>query len=230
MIFISSITLRKIIYAIYFLFSFSILAAQNQSNSVFDAHRGENITWLVYSNNQKLLYNIITGEAFQILADRKEKVASLQTADDWFQYRIRLKDKLFEGIASFEKTPLNVKITGTIKRETFQIEKILFESQPQFFVTGCLFIPKVRQKPAPAIIYCSGHGEIAFRGEEYQLGILNLVAKGFIVFAFDPIGQGERLQYVDPVTNKSTIGGPTLEHTFMGCQCLLAGHSLILIL
>lgn len=61
MIFISSITLRKIIYAIYFLFSFSILAAQNQSNSVFDALMGENITWLVFSNNQKLLYNIITG-------------------------------------------------------------------------------------------------------------------------------------------------------------------------
>lgn len=140
------------------------------------------------------MYNIITEEAFQILENRKEKISSLQTADDWFQYRTSLKDKLFEGIVSFEKTPLNVQITGTIKRETFQVEKILFESQPQFFVTGCLFIPKVRQKPAPAIIYCSGHGEIAFRGEEYQLGILNLVAKGFIVFAFDPIGQGERLQ------------------------------------
>lgn len=227
MIFISTITLRKIVYATYFLFSFSILSAQNQSNSVFDAHRGENITWLVYSNNHKLLYNIIAGEAFQILESRKEKVASLQTADDWFQYRTRLKDNLFGGIASFEKTPLNIKITGTLKRETFQVEKISFESHPQFFVTGCLFIPKVRQKPAPAIIYCSGHGEIAFRGEEYQLGILNLVAKGFIVFAFDPIGQGERLQYVDPVTNESNIGGPTLEHTFMGSQCLLAGHSLI---
>lgn len=227
MIFISTISLRKIAYSIYFLFPFSILSAQSQSNSVFDAHRGENITWLAYSNNHKLLYNIIAGEAFQILENRKEKVASLQTADDWFQYRTRLKDKLFECMASFEKTPLNVKITGTIKRETFRVEKVVFESHPQFFVTGCLFIPEVRQKPAPAIIYCSGHGEIAFRGEEYQLGILNLVAKGFIVFAFDPIGQGERLQYVDPVTNKSTIGGPTLEHTYIGSQCLLAGHSLI---
>ena len=219
--------MQKIVCEIYILFFFSVLSAQDNSNSVFDAHRGGNITWLAYANNHKLLYNIITGEAFQILDNRKEKVASFQTADDLYNYRIRLKDKLFGGLAGFEKTPLNVKITGTIKRETFQVEKILFESHPQFFVTGCLFIPKVRQKPAPAIIYCSGHGEIAFRGEEYQLGILNLVAKGFIVFAFDPIGQGERLQYADPVTNKSTIGGPTLEHTFMGCQCLLAGHSLI---
>jgi cephalosporin-C deacetylase-like acetyl esterase len=218
---------QKIAAAIYFLFLFPIMSAQNQSNSVFDAHRGGNITWLSYSNNHKLLYNIISDEAFQILEIRKEKIASLQTPDDWFQYRTRLKEKLFNGLAGFEKSPLNVKVTGTIKRETFYVEKILFESHPQFYVTGCLFIPKVRQKPAPAIIYCSGHGEIAFRGEEYQLGILNLVAKGFIVFAFDPIGQGERLQYLDPVTNKSSIGGPTMEHTYMGSQCLLAGHSLL---
>jgi cephalosporin-C deacetylase-like acetyl esterase len=208
-------------------FLFSALSAQNQSYSVFDAHRGKNITWLAYSNNHKLLYNIISEEAFQILETRKGKISSLRTADDWIQYRAALKDQLFEGLASFEKTPLNVKITGTIERATFHVEKIIFESQPRFFVTGCLFIPDVKQKPAPAIIYCSGHGEIAFRGEEYQLGILNLVAKGFIVFAFDPIGQGERLQYIDPITNKSTIGGPTLEHTYMGSQCLLAGHSLI---
>jgi hypothetical protein len=91
----STLNQMKISHAICFLFLCSILSAQNQSNSVFDAHRGENISWLVYSNNHKLLYNNIAGEAFQILADRKEKVASLQTADDWFQYRIRLKDKLF---------------------------------------------------------------------------------------------------------------------------------------
>jgi len=219
--------LRNTASVFYFLFLFSSLSAQNQQYSVFDAHRGKNITWLAYSNNHKLLYTIISEEAFQLLENRKEKISSLRTADDWIQYRAALKNKLFEGLASFEKTPLNVKITGTIERTTFHVEKILFESHPRFFVTGCLFIPDVKKKPDPAIIYCSGHGEIAFRGEEYQLGILNLVTNGFIVFAFDPIGQGERLQYTDPITNKSTIGGPTLEHTYMGSQCLLAGHSLI---
>jgi hypothetical protein len=223
----SNINLMKTIYLIYFLFSFSILSAQNQSNSVFDAHRGGNITWLAYSNNHKLLYNIITEEAYQILENRKGEIASLQTADAWNQYRAKLKARLFEGIAGFEKTPLNPKITGIIKRETFQVEKIYFESQPQFYVTGCIFLPVERQKPAPAVIFCSGHGDIAFRGPEYQLGILNLVAKGFIVFAFDPIGQGERLQYADPETNKTLIGPTTIEHTYMGSQCILSGHSLI---
>ena len=217
----------KIIFAICFLFLYSILSAQNQSNSVFDAHRGGKINWLSYSDNHKLLYHMITEEAFQMLENRKGNIALNQTAGDWDQYRAKLKTRLFEGLASFEKTPLNAKITGTIKRENFRVEKILLESQPGFFVTGCLFLPEKKQKLAPAIIYCSGHGDIAFRGEEYQLGILNLVTHGFIVFAFDPIGQGERLQYADPKTNKTLIGPTTMEHTYMGSQCILSGHSLI---
>ena len=56
--------------------------------------------------------------------------------------------------------------------------------------------------------------------------ILNLVEKGFIVLAYDPIGQGERLQYPDLVTGKSTIGSATQEHSYAGVQTLLTGSSL----
>ena len=82
------------------------------------------------------------------------------------------------------------------------------------------------QNPAPAVIYCSGHNDLGFRNDTYQHVILNLVEKGFVVFAFDPIGQGERLQYLDTETGKSKIGGPTKEHTFAGVQTLLTGTSL----
>jgi cephalosporin-C deacetylase-like acetyl esterase len=56
--------------------------------------------------------------------------------------------------------------------------------------------------------------------------ILNLVEKGFIVLAFDPLGQGERLQYPDAETGKSKMGGSTKEHSYAGIQTLLTGTSL----
>ncbi len=46
------------------------------------------------------------------------------------------------------------------------------------------------------------------------------------MFAFDPIGQGERLQYADKKTNRSKIGGPTTEHSYAGAQTLLSGTAL----
>jgi cephalosporin-C deacetylase-like acetyl esterase len=89
-----------------------------------------------------------------------------------------------------------------------------------------MFIPKKLPKPAPAVIYCSGHTELGFRSDVYQRVMINLVEKGFVVFAFDPIGQGERLQYVNPQTGKSKMGGSTTEHSYAGVQTLLTGTSL----
>ena len=76
------------------------------------------------------------------------------------------------------------------------------------------------------MIYACGHTELGFRSDTYQHVILNLVDKGFIVLAFDPLGQGERLQYPDADTGKSKVGGPTKEHSFAGVQTLLTGTSL----
>jgi len=56
--------------------------------------------------------------------------------------------------------------------------------------------------------------------------LLNLVKKGFIVLAFDPIGQGERLQYLNPQTGESVIGSPTKEHSYPSPQVFLLGKSI----
>ena len=207
----------------FFLITNSVISQETQK-SVFYANNNSN--WLSYKNNNQALYDIITNKAFRLLNERAESVSKLETHEDWINYQNKLKTKLFVSLDKFEKTPLNPKITGNIKRDNFTVEKILFESHPNFYVTACLFLPKERQKPAPAVIYCSGHTELGFRSEVYQRVILNLVEKGFIVFAFDPIGQGERLQYLNPETNKSKIGSSTKEHTYAGVQTLLSGSSL----
>ena len=68
---------------------------------------------------------------------------------------------------------------------------------PNFYVTACLFVPDGVSDKRPAVIHVSGHSNIAFRCVPYQTLIYNLVRKGFVVFAIDPVGQGERLQYYD---------------------------------
>jgi hypothetical protein len=68
-----------------------------------------------------------------------------------------------------EKTPLNANIVKTISKDSYKIEHIIFESQPKFYVTSSLFIPKnLKDGKAPAIIYCSGHSEDGYRNPTYQ--------------------------------------------------------------
>ncbi len=201
------------------------LLAQEQSKSVFYS-AGNNRTWAMYQNNNQALYKIITDEAFDLLEQRKKNVNQLTTKEDWINYQLELKNKFGASLQKFSKTPLNAKVTGKLERESFTVEKIIFESHPGFYVTAALFIPKKRQKPAPAVIYCSGHTDLGYRSDVYQRVIINLVEKGFVVFAFDPIGQGERLQYVDIETGKSKVGGSTTEHSYAGVQTLLTGSSI----
>ncbi|SHE32300.1 Cephalosporin-C deacetylase [Mariniphaga anaerophila] len=214
-----------------FLFSFLVainqpLFSQDASKSAFFANRGGDKLWLTYQNNYQALYRIISNEACSQLDEREQKISTLNSAEQWKKHQDEAKAVLCNSLKKFEKTPLNARTTGILERENFIVEKVLFESHPGFYVTAALFIPKERQNPAPAVIYACGHSDLGFRSETYQHIILNLVEKGFIVLAFDPMGQGERLQYPDTENGKSKVGGPTREHSFAGVQTLLTGSSL----
>ncbi len=125
-----------------------------------------------------------------------------------------------------EKNPLNAEITGTVEGDGFSVEKVVYQSQPGFYVTAALFIPDDLKEKAPAILYCSGHTYESFRSKVYQHMIINLVNKGFIVLAFDPVGQGERLQYLNEEQNRSIFDTPTHEHSYPGGQCFISGSSI----
>lgn len=200
--------------------------AQEPAESVFFANRGGDLQWLTYQDNHRALYRIITDDVFDLLEDRAENISKFQSAEDWKSWQNKIKTALCGSLAKFKKTPLNARTTGILERKNFTVEKVLFESHPGFYVTAGLFLPKERQNPAPAVIYACGHTDLGFRSETYQHVILNLVDKGFIVLAFDPLGQGERLQYPDAETGKSKVGGSTKEHSYAGVQTLLTGTSL----
>ncbi|MEM9671704.1 MAG: alpha/beta hydrolase family protein [Bacteroidota bacterium] len=180
-----------------------------------------------YQDDANALYKQMVDEAEEQWQAREHNVAALRTASDWQQYQDSFKKKLTQLIGPFpKKTPLNPTITGTIEREDFTVEKVVYQSQPEFYVTAALFIPKNLKGKAPAILYCSGHTAEGFRSPTYQNKIINLVKKGFVVLAFDPLGQGERMQYPDESGSKSQIGGPTHEHSYVGAQAFIAGSSL----
>lgn len=182
--------------------------------------------WRYFTDAPNSLYRILTGEAFELLESRASKIAQIKTKDELLKRQSELRHTVWEILGPFrEKTPLNAKITGIVKKNGYSIENLIYESLPGFYVTASLFIPDNVKKPAPAILFCSGHSTGVYRLPSYQLPLLNLVKKGFIVLAFDPIGQGERLQYFDPVKGESTIGSSTREHSYPSIQVYLTGKS-----
>lgn len=182
--------------------------------------------WVSFTDGPNALYKHQAAQAFEMLDDREDAVNQLRTLADWKGWQDRVKKTLMKVVGPFpEKTPLRPEITRTIQKPDYRMDHVVFQSQPEFYVSATLFIPNGLQSKAPAIIYCSGHALESYRSFTYQQVILNLVKKGFIVFAFDPVGQGERLEYYDSATGQPTIGGPTKQHSYPGAQAFISGSS-----
>jgi cephalosporin-C deacetylase-like acetyl esterase len=183
--------------------------------------------WEYHSDHKQTLYNSLSDIAFEQLGERRAVVSQLKSKEDWEQRQSEVRVKLDQIIGKFpEKTPLNAKVTGLLKGDGFRVEKVIYESQPGLHVTAALFIPDGLEKKSPAILYCSGHTWDGFRSKVYQHAIINYVKKGFVVLAFDPVSQGERLQYLHKKGKKSLYNTPTKEHSYAGGQCFINGQSM----
>ncbi|WPP49111.1 alpha/beta hydrolase family protein [Catalinimonas niigatensis] len=211
--------MRKVLIPIMVFLSFFV-QAQEEDLSLLNFYQ-------YYGDQSNALYKEMVDEASVMLQERAENIAGLKTKENWKQRQAEVREKLMKIVGPFpEKTPLNSQITETLVKDGIKVEKLIYESQPGFYVTAGLFMPKTLKGKAPAIIYCSGHTELGFRSDTYQHKILNLVHKGFVVLAFDPLGQGERMQYPEAEGKKSRIGGPTKEHGYAGAQSFISGSSL----
>jgi len=182
--------------------------------------------WLRWNNPGNLLINYLTDQALTLYDARDRGISNLKTAEDWHERQARVRNTLMEIIGPMPpKTPLNARITGIIKKEGYRIEKIIFESFPGSYVTGCLYVPEKIRGRVPAILNVIGHNQEAFRNSLYQVINYNLVKKGMMVLAIDPPGQGEHVQYYDTTVKFSSIGYTVIEHCYFGNQCFLSGYS-----
>lgn len=210
-----------------FLLLFTLLirpaALEGQDLEVFTA---QSKSWLRFTNAPNALNLHLLDEAEKHFKKRDQEIAGIRSRADAQARQQKVKETLSRlNPLDYEKTRLNAVTTRTLEREGYKVELIVFESQPGFYVTGSLFIPDDHPTPGPAILFCSGHSAQAYRRDIYQRPLLNLVKKGFIVFAIDPPGQGERLQYWDPESEQSRIGSSTKEHSYPMAQTGLIGEN-----
>jgi len=162
------------------------------------------------------------------LAAEWDRVRSGITTPAGLEERNRfVREKIIAMLGGFpEQNPLNPVVGRVLERDGYRIENVMFQSRPDFWVTGNLYLPASAAGPLPGIISPCGHYAKARMYPGYQFLYLDLVRNGFVVLAYDPIGQGERRYFWNPRTNKSEIGGPvTWEHDMPGHLLMLLGEN-----
>jgi pimeloyl-ACP methyl ester carboxylesterase len=140
------------------------------------------------------------------------------------QKQIHKQLLLMLGGLPTHRTPLRPRITGTIKMNGFHIEKVIYESLPGIYVPALVYVPDDGAKKHPATLVPSGH---AAKGKMYYQALCQrLVQRGYIVIAWDPVGQGERSQFWDATARKSRYNLICAEHAVLGNLAFLAGTNL----
>jgi dienelactone hydrolase len=157
----------------------------------------------------------------EIQAQRLKTLAALATRSDAEAYVQTVRGKIRECVGPYpEKTPLNGRVTKVVERDAYKIEHVIFESRPGFLVSANLYIPKGRTFPLPGVVASCGHSDNGKAIDTYQSFTQGLARLGYVVLIFDPIGQGERMQYVD-ANLKPMRGTGTAEHNYAGIQQIL---------
>ena len=177
-----------------------------------------------------MMWDYIVGRIRVLDEERQARLAATATEEQIWALQHRTRSHLGRMWGAFprERTPLNARRVGTVERSGYVVEKIVYESQPSFFVTANLYRPGAPAGRLPAVIFPPGHTNSGKVSGSYEKQCILLARNGFIVITWDPVGQGERLQLWDAQKKASLAGkSATAEHGLLGQQCYLLGINLM---
>jgi pimeloyl-ACP methyl ester carboxylesterase len=167
-----------------------------------------------------------TEQAWKQDDERRAAWTAIRDEKDLLHVQDEVRQKVLQMIGGLpsEKTDLHPHITGKIEMDGFSIEKLIFESLPGVYVSALVYVPNDHARKSPAVLLPAGH---ASNGKIYYQEVSQRLAKrGYVVLAWDPVGQGERSQFWDAQAAKSRYNLICAEHAVMGNLAYLAGANL----
>lgn len=132
----------------------------------------------------------------------KRQAAELRSADmapataaEWSQIRTELRAELVRAWGGFSEVPcpLEPVILGQLTRDGYRVERILFQTMPDVWMTANAYVPEAsKDTKVPAVLCVHGHWPGAKQDPVVQSRCIGLAKLGFFVLCVDAFGAGER--------------------------------------
>jgi len=172
-----------------------------------------------------MMQDYYLGQVRKISAKRKKTLAGIKNTLQAKQYVESVRKKIAAIFGPLpERTPLNARTAGIVRKNGFTIEKVIYYSRPDFSVTGNLYLPAGIKGKVPAVLGLCGHSQSGKADPAYQSFCQGLVLKGYAVFIIDPVSQGERYQFLNTPDAEDISGRCCDEHNMTGKQLRLTGE------
>jgi hypothetical protein len=158
------------------------------------------------------------------------------TLKEWQQRATALRRQIQVAVGLWPlptRTPLNARVHGTVERDDYVVDKLVFESIPGHFVTGSLYRPKNNPGRLPAVLSPHGHwpggrfqdsgdkaarAAIASGAEPFesaahhplQARAVHLARLGVITFLYDMEGYADSVQIPRAVSHELKAARPRM--------------------
>ncbi len=170
------------------------------------------------------LYAQLQQQAYAALDRRTTANEQLKTSQQIVAYQQKLRKFFVQQLGGFpQRTPLQPRTVGTLSATGYRIEKVIYASQPNHHITANLYLPDTDTK-VPGIVISSGHNRDAKTADGNQRCAIMLARQGMAALCFDPIGQGERSQFLTPA-GQPHFSATTTEHFMVGVGSILVGRN-----
>ncbi len=179
-----------------------------------------------YRNYSRCLPDFFSRLASEAYSRRNDRIRGLTSAASIHVYQQWARETFWEMIGGkVEVTPLSRRTLGSLERPGYRVEKVLYESRPNFHIPGNLYLPTTGTPPYPGVLFQMGHSPNGKAAATYQRCCQGLAQLGFIVLGFDPMGQGERAYYPREDGYMTRLDSVDEEHSRPGRQMLLLGDT-----
>ena len=163
--------------------------------------------------------------------ERRQRLRAYHSVADWRAHIEGTRAAFTHALGPLpERTPLHVITTGTLVREGYTVEKLLVETQPGFLVTANLYLPtraEWRNRRLPGVLNAVGHWPHSKAQDVEQARCAGLARKGYVALIWDPLGQGERSQYLREDGRTPWAAPGTSEHAAVGNTAILLGATVV---
>jgi cephalosporin-C deacetylase-like acetyl esterase len=176
--------------------------------------------------SEEMLAEYLNGQTRAMAEKCRARLGSIHSAADLARWQEESRQAFLALIGRLpaERAPLNARVVGEFSRPGYVVRKVIFESLPEFYVTANLYVPTEGKPPYPAVLLPIGHSRNGKAYPTYQNLYIGLAKRGYIVLTWDPVGQGERVEYWDFLNSRRRF--EFNQHGMEGIQEYLLGQNL----
>ncbi|MFO0818126.1 MAG: hypothetical protein U1A77_09315 [Pirellulales bacterium] len=132
-------------------------------------------------------------------ADR-EAWHRLRNREDWIRHRDQALAALRKSLGDFPSIdaarpePPKIRITGSVKGNGYQVDKLVYATRPGLIATANLYRPERPQASMPGLVICHSHQSTKHSSWRQDMGA-TWARAGCTVLIPDHLGHGERRQH-----------------------------------